>query len=498
MMKMGCGTAWKAKGSMIRHIRMGIAGIVFVLFTLTFLGIPVLALPMTQFFPALLAANAAVFIIILAATLLIGRIYCAVLCPLGILQDIVWWMANRVRRQPRKVSYTEEHTCLRYAILLAIMLTMAAGSAAVLDILEPYSMFGRIVSAIVLPVWQYAGSETMVAEPVNGMEALFAAIISFICIAGLAFRYGRLYCNTICPVGTMLGTVSRFSLYGIVFDTKKCIHCKQCEHQCRASCIDAARRHVDGSRCVDCLDCVAVCPNEALSVSGRYSRIPESEMADMPENARMSRRDMLIRVGVVVTAAAIGFAKHQLPVEAAMDDVPSDGPVMPPGAKSLANFTQRCTACQRCVSNCPGGVLVPSVIAYNGAGLWQPHLDYTKGYCVLDCTICSQVCPTGAIQPLDGETKKTMQIGKAIYNPFQCLTNTEGISCGNCARNCPVQAIDMLPDGDIILPHIRHNSCIGCGACAYHCPAQAITVKTMCIQKPLGTGRRQRQKKDIS
>ena len=488
------------------RLRMGAATLVFLCMVLTFLGLTSLDLPMFQLLPALLAVHVVSIIAILVVTIFVGRVYCAVLCPLGILQDMVWWMAKKTTKRARKMHYTKDHVYLRYSVLLVTMVTMAAGGATVLDIIEPYSMFGRIVSHLLYPVYQSVynlivtvGVEQgwFLAVPYDlawrGLAALAVSSVSFIVIALLSFRYGRLYCNTICPVGTMLGSVSRFSLYGPQFDTTKCIRCKRCERACRASCIDVKSQQIDGSRCVMCGSCLAVCPKDALSLARRYGKGTIQEAAQpVDEAALMSRRDMLVRSGVAVTAAVIAMAKDSLPVEAAMDGVSTTGPIMPPGAKTFANFTQRCTACHRCLDHCPSGVLQPSVFEYTGAGLWQPRLDYAKGYCVLNCTICSHVCPTGAIQPISMDTKKTLQIGKAVYNAFHCLINAEGYACGICARHGPVQAIDMVPDANgRILPKVKHSTCIGCGSCEYHCPTKAIFVKTMRVQKLLGSGRSQ-------
>lgn len=499
----------KKKLSLIRVLASAFVGLAMVL---TFLGVSSLDLPMVQFLPALLAVHVVSIVAILVVTALVGRIYCSVLCPLGILQDLVWWFAKKMTKRARQMRYTKEHVYIRYSVLLLTILSMAAGGAVVLNLLEPYSLFGRMVAAWLFPLYQL--SYNAVAALGNehgwffwipydviwrGTVVLWESALSFIIVALLAFRYGRLYCNTICPVGTMLGTVSRFSLYGPQFDTTKCIRCKRCERACRASCIDVSTQRVDASRCVDCFQCMAVCPKDAMVLSRRYGKVLSIPKEPLDEAALMSRRDMLIRSSVALSAAAIAMAKDALPVEAAMDDVTTNGPVMPPGAKTFANFTQRCTACQRCITHCPSGVLQPSVLEYNGAGLWQPRLDFTKGYCAFNCTICSHVCPTGAIQPIALATKKTLQIGKAVYYPVQCLINTEGYACGICARHCPVQAIDMVPDGNgKVLPRIKHSACIGCGSCEYHCPAKTIVVKTMRVQKPLGSGHKQHKKSEAS
>lgn len=467
---------------MIRRIRIAAAGLVLVFFFLTFCGITAADVPLLQFFPALLAAEGAVLIVLLAATCICGRVYCAVLCPLGTLQDLIWHLGRLRKKNARPMGWHEEHRLLRYAVLLVTIVVMAAGSSLVLNVIEPYSMFGRIVSQAAVPLGQmvFQGRDVSLGEP------FLAAVLSLLCMAVLSWRYGRFYCNTICPAGTILGSVSRFSLYGPALDASRCVRCGRCASRCRAMCIDTDRQTIDRSRCVDCLDCVYECPAGAIQVTRQYGRYTDDS------GDGMSRREMLICLGTAAAAAAIGLSKHYLPVEKALADVAGDGAVLPPGAKTAANFAQRCTACHRCVDHCPGGVLVPSVLSGGGAGLWQPQMDYTKGYCLADCTMCSRVCPTGAILPISIETKRTLQIGRAAYDPARCLAETKHIACGVCARHCPAHAIDMVPRDGKLLPYIHEDRCTGCGACAYHCPAQAITIRTMRVQQVLGAGRRQR------
>lgn len=491
----------------IRLLRLAIGGLCFLGLTGTFIGLRTFNLPAYQFFPALLAVHAVVIAAILAVTFVVGRVYCSTLCPLGIFQDIVWWVAKKTTKRARAMTYMPEKVYLRYGVLMITFLSMAAGGALVLNVIEPYSLFGRMASALLLPIynsvynqlalwgltqgwWQWFPDESAWL----GLEALLGGAVSFAVMSILSFRWGRLYCHTICPVGTMLGTVSRFSLFQPTFVTDQCIRCRRCERACRSQCIDVTNQSVDTSRCVMCLDCIAVCPKDAMQMKSPLPRItvPAKEQADADPDCLMSRRDMLIRSGVALTTACIAIAKDSLPVEAAMDDAATYGDVMPPGAMSFTNFTQRCTACHRCVDNCPSGVLQPAVISYGGAGLWQPRLDFTKGYCVYTCAGCSHRCPTGAIKALAIQDKQVLQIGKAVYYPTQCLVHTKGYSCGICARHCPTQAIDMVPQADgTIEPHVRHSKCIGCGSCEYHCPVpqKAIAVKTMRVQKPLGTSK---------
>ena len=152
-------------------------------------------------------------------------------------------------------------------------------------------------------------------------------------------------------------------------------------------------------------------------------------------------------------------------------------PLVPPGALSLQNMAQHCTGCQLCVSECPNGVLRPSTDLLH---LMQPVMSYERGYCRPECTRCSDVCPAGAIKPLDEVEKSSIQIGHAVFIKKNCVAITDGVECGNCARHCPAGAIEMVPlDADDeegpYVPAVNEQACIGCGACEYVCPARPFS-----------------------
>ena len=152
-------------------------------------------------------------------------------------------------------------------------------------------------------------------------------------------------------------------------------------------------------------------------------------------------------------------------------------PLVPPGALSLKNMQTRCTGCQLCISECPNGVLRPSTDLWH---LMQPVMAYDRGYCRPECTRCSDVCPAGAIQPLDEVEKSSIQIGHAVVSPDNCLSAKGEAECGNCARHCPTGAIEMVPtdpDDDLSpsVPAVNEEACIGCGACEYLCPVRPLS-----------------------
>lgn len=296
---------------------------------LTFAGIVAPVLPQWQVLPALLAGNLLVIAVIIVLTLLLGRIYCSVLCPLGISQDFVFWLAKRRKKNRRKFTFRRERRIVRYSILMLTGLAFLAGLSGFVGLVDPYSIFGRIVhDGLGLPVaygwnalvgvneshgWIPVLSKTDILWP--PLAAMALAGVYFVVLTVLAWRYGRAYCHTVCPVGTLLGTLSRFSLFRPVIDGSRCIHCGACEKTCRSSCIDVAHGFVDTSRCVDCFDCVAVCPKGALTFSRTLPvKLPEKKLS----GEGISRREMLLTTAVAAGTIAAGLARSQTVVPALM------------------------------------------------------------------------------------------------------------------------------------------------------------------------------------
>ena len=170
-------------------------------------------------------------------------------------------------------------------------------------------------------------------------------------------------------------------------------------------------------------------------------------------------------------------------------------PVLPPGSKSLAHFQSRCTACHLCVANCPEQVLRPSVTAHGLAGFLQPYQDFNVSFCSYNCSNCSHICPTGAIQPITVDERRTVQAGVARFNPDLCVVKTKGTSCGACNEHCPTQAVHMVPwEKNLTIPEVDPELCIGCGGCEFICPVRpqrAIVVDGLPVHaraKPVDRG----------
>ncbi|MDE6865257.1 MAG: 4Fe-4S binding protein, partial [Alistipes sp.] len=286
-------------------------------------------------------------------------------------------------------------------------------------------------------------------------------------------------CNTMCPVGTILGFLSRHSLFRPIIDTAKCNGCKLCSRRCKAACIDADNHTIDYSRCVACMDCIDTCAHGAI----RYARRKKEAAPDAASDtvANVSRRHFLTGAALLAGAAAAKAQEKKVDGGLAVlldKKVPHrTTPIVPPGAKGLWHIARHCTGCQLCVSACPNGVLRPST---DLRMLMQPESSYERGYCRPECTECSEVCPAGAIHRITPEEKSAIQIGHAVWIRENCIPLTDGVSCGNCARHCPTGAIQMVqsdaenPDAPTI-PVVNEERCIGCGACENLCPARPFS-----------------------
>ena len=480
---------------MLRKIRIIAAALCFTLITLLFLDFTGTIhawfgwLAKIQFLPAVLALNVGVIVLLVALTLLFGRVYCSVICPLGVMQDVISWFAGR--RKKNRFSYSPAKNWLRYAVLAVFVATLVAGFGAVALLVAPYSAFGRIAQNLFSPIWKWGNNLlAYIAERVDsyafystevvvGSWATFAVAAATLIIVGiLAWRNGRTYCNTICPVGTVLGVLSRFSLFKPVIDTEKCIDCKLCARKCKAACIDTKNHEIDYSRCVVCMDCLESCSKGAIKYTIRKS-------SSKPAPADTSRRNFIVSAGLLAASAAKAQEMKLDGGYATIIDKEKpfkNRALTPPGSLSARNMAAHCTGCQLCVAVCPTQVLRPSA---DLTTFMQPEMSYEKGYCRPECNKCSQVCPTGAINPITVEEKSSIQVGHAEWNRKNCIVLTDDVDCGNCERHCPTGAITMILSDyrDLKsrkIPSINKHLCIGCGACENLCPSRpfsAIYVK---------------------
>ena len=487
---------------MLRKIRIILAAVMFIGITLFFLDFTETMhswfswMPKLQFLEAVLALNVLVIVLLVVLTLIFGRMYCSVICPLGVMQDIIGWLGKKAKKN--RYSFSKELKWLRYPVLVLYVVALVAGIGVFVQLLAPYAAFGRIATNLLQPAY-IAGNNVLAAAAeasdsylfyhqdlwLRSLPSLIIAAITLVVLFVLAWRNGRTWCNTICPVGTVLSFFSRFSWLKIHFDTEKCRNCSMCSKNCKAACIDYKNHTVDYSRCVVCGNCIESCKFGALRYKPYRTKGTSTEGTvlavsshDTEEPSPNSRRAFLIGTALVSTAVMAQKKEKMLDggLAAIADRVIPERqtPLTPPGSLSADHMAKHCTGCQLCISECPNQVLRPSTDLMT---LMQPVMSYERGYCRPECTRCSEVCPAGAIKPVTPIEKSSIQIGHAVWIKQNCVAINDDVPCGNCERHCPTGAIEMVPldpdDGDSpMVPAINEAVCIGCGACENLCPGK--------------------------
>ena len=382
---------------MLRKIRTTLAAVMLVLITLLFLDFTgtlhrwLSWCAKIQFLPAVMALNVVVVIALVVVTLVFGRIYCSIICPLGIFQDLL----ARLRRKKNKYSYSKEVRWLRYPMLVVFIIAGVAGIGSIFQLLAPYSSFGRIGTMIFQPLWKMGNNLLAVLAEradsyafysvdtwMRSLPVFIIAAVTLVLLIVLAWRGGRTYCNTICPVGTILSFFARFSWLKIHFDENKCKNCSLCSKNCKAACIDFKTHTVDYSRCVVCGNCIYSCKFGAL----KYTATRPAKKVEKTNDASTidtSKRSFLLATALVSTAALAQKKKEKL-MDGGLAEIEDkvmperQTPLTPPGSLSFQNLATRCTGCQLCVSECPNQVLRPSSDLMH---LMQPTMSYEHGYC---------------------------------------------------------------------------------------------------------------------
>ncbi|GMO13487.1 MAG: 4Fe-4S binding protein [Treponemataceae bacterium] len=441
------------------------------------------ALVNAQFSAVLYGGIGLVVIVILAITLLGGRLYCSVLCPLGTMQELVWRIAKRLRRgkspprsspasgssatpspggakHPQAPSFfrTGYYAPLkaRYAVPLLVAIGVIFSIAPLMVIFDPISTFGRGMSAF-RSLFLRGGAVAFV----------FAAPLLFIVIFAV-FR-GRAFCSC-CPVGITLGLFSSAAPFGIKV-SPKCVSCGLCEKNCPMHCIDSKAKRIDSERCVLCFSCTAVCPtgNVAYGVRGAAAVSGEARRVFLKGASKAS----------LACGAAYLFGPSlklfSRPADATLATL-SEGetlPILPPGAKNEIHYTSRCIMCHACVASCPANIITAKDDPH-------PRLDYNgdaTAACQFNCIECSSVCPTGAISRLSVDEKHRTRIALSTLYFERCVVKTKHESCGACAEVCPTGALTMVAYSEpgipfLTMPIYDERYCIGCGACLAACPAE--------------------------
>jgi ferredoxin len=478
-----------------------------------------------QFTPSLLSLTQEVgwisvgCIAVLLLTLVCGRIYCAMLCPLGILMDLSAWIARRTGRK-RKLPYHPGHPWIRTLSIAVCVIGLMLGTAVPLGLLDPYSIFGKITSATLRPALGWLNQTLSLTGAVQPVDISPVAWITtgvalgllVIIVISAVFR-GRLWCNTVCPVGVVLGFFSRFSIFRLKIISDACVACSMCERSCPAQCIDFKNHRIDHSRCIMCLDCISSCSRNGIHLTSKRSSLGKKLPASAPvveasvmksERGRgatrhqppsllPTNRRLFLASALTIPTLAMAKSGHDEGDESCRCHGPNrltqhnKKAVLPPGAQSLAHFQSHCTACQLCVTNCPDQVLRPSITQHGLSGFLQPYQDFATSFCSYNCSNCSEICPTGAIQTITVEERRLIRTGIAEFFRGRCVVKTEGTSCGACSEHCPTQAVHMVPWKDgLTIPEMDPELCIGCGGCEFICPVRpdkAIIVNGLAIHE---------------
>lgn len=453
-----------------------------------------------QFFPSFieftvtfLAGGGAGFILISVITLIYGRAYCSFLCPLGTLQDGVIRVRTKILQKSFK--FDKPQNLLKYGTLALVIILMIAGVPVLLNLLDPFANFGRITVDLVRPAYVYLNN--VIAYVLNTFDIyavrprsvhyispdIAGAVAGFLLLVIiLPLWKGRLYCNTLCPVGGILSLLASVSLYKLKIVKENCTACGLCEKACKSQCIDYKNHELDFSRCVDCYNCVDACKFGAVKYVKKQKPVVTKEYAEGRKNA----------IAVITTGAGAAFlymsgaSKLLAKIDSGLTELGMDNIITPPGSKDVKRFMSKCIACHMCVSNCPTKVLTPASTHSGIDGIMQPRMDFDNSYCNYSCTVCSHICPTSAILPLTVEQKKITQIGVAKFQESKCVVKTKGAHCTICNEYCPTKACSMVPYGDkgLQIPKVIEDLCIGCGACEHMCPARpkkAIFVQAKAI-----------------
>jgi polyferredoxin len=432
--------------------------------------------------------------IVLVVTLLFGRVWCGWFCPLG---TVLSWLGPRRQRHRAPL---EGWRAIKILLLISILTAALLGNLTLL-VLDPITIANRTLATAAWPALRFAvvQSEALLygvpllwgpldaihaaviqplfldVQPVFSLASLIAVL--FLVLVTLNWRAERFWCRYLCPLGGLLGLVSKFSLVRREVGGE-CTECGRCAIRCPTGTIDRKRGfESDPAECIVCTDCLVDC--EQGGVAFRW-RLPAGKSSTArrwrPADARdydPSRRQALAAIG----ASAVGVAL------AGVEPITLREPstlIRPPGAR-LTGFSALCTRCAACVRVCPTQGLQPSLFEGGVQNLLTPRLRPRLGYCSFGCNACGQVCPTGAIPELLLEEKQATVLGLASVNRDRCLPWAYDQACIVCEEACPVADKAITLEEVTVLdaqgqprvlqrPRVIKDLCIGCGICEYQCP----------------------------
>ena len=447
----------------------------------------------------------------LFVTMLLGRVFCGWVCPLGTIHAAAGWIVDRVWPDRRRRDHWSPWQRTKY-YLLAGFLAMALLGSHWVCAFDPLALLERSLTTAALPGVQWAVDEGSTAvykaDPGAGKLRLAPAteavreffrrhvyatdktwtcqgswLIVLIFAATLlanAWRR-RFWCRYLCPLGGLLGLFAWRPLLRRVVSADACNQCDLCAKDCHGAAGGAGGAEWRPAECLACMDCSRDCRRNGL----RFSLAAPWRKAPAVEGVDLSKRMMMASaVGGLAALCAMRIDPQAGPIHLGeQSDALVFNPelIRPPGARAEREFLQRCLACGLCIKACPTGGLQPTLWEAGLEGIWTPRLAPRLGYCVYDCNLCGQVCPTEAIELLSLEAKKKVRIGLAAFDPARCIPYAYGRDCIVCEEHCPIpdKAIYTLEvevqdrqgqTRKIKQPHVDPERCTGCGICEHVCP----------------------------
>lgn len=433
-------------------------------------------------------------LVILIPTLFLGRFFCGWICPLGTLNHLAGDVRSERKSGRQRIDSNryKRWQAFKYYLLFALLAAALLGSA-LGGLFDPIALAVRSFGLSILPAWNYtlkALLDLRVAHPVP-----LGALLSFnqahfrqgfllgmilIAILALNLRITRLWCRALCPLGALLGLVSRWSILGLEKHPAHCEDCNRCLLHCQGGDDPIPGARWRKAECHLCMNCVADCPESGI----QFRFFPQT--AATIESADLKRRGVL--VGLAAGAATIPLLRANTGLTAE----PHERLIRPPGALDERQFLARCIRCGECMKVCPNNALHPAFAEAGWEGIWTPVLVPRVGYCEPGCTLCGQVCPTGAIWEFTAQQKawatggadsRPIRIGTAFYDRGRCLPWAMATDCIVCEERCPTspkavylrpaEVTDAAGNGKRVLqPYIDPERCVGCGACEFACPVR--------------------------
>lgn len=463
---------------------------------------------------AFAAAMVVPVLVVVAMTLLFGRVFCGWICPLGTIIDIsdrLLFRRGRPFQRPRRPENRRWRNW-KYLFLIA-SLAAAVFATQVTFLLDPISLVTRTFSFTFMAPSAYLWNLLLHGADSVGIQGLLydrfeinigawrllpysfrqnlVVLAMFVAIIGLSFVQERFWCRNLCPLGALLGLLSRVSILRHYIG-EKCNHCTLCERESRMgayehmSAKDEEQETHALSECIQCFRCATQCRPGALTI--RLGLPPTRRTTERKPGSPAPQPSLDVGRRRVLTAGAVG-ALWMLTAKTNARGYPDAGRALrPPGALPEKEFLAACTRCGECMRACITNGLQPALLETGLEGLWTPILVPKIGPCAEKCTACGQVCPTDAIRPFTVEDKrKRLKLGLANVDRNQCIAWNEGRDCIVCAEVCAYQAVIFKDVFDPALgktkrvPTVDTKLCTGCGLCEYHCPVtpnRAIIVYT--------------------